>query len=79
MICTMISGAHVRSTCSPLLILNLVYCNTMQVSTHSRGVEECVCSDIARMLEGVASTDLKVEAKQYGKVIVLQSRLGKDA
>ena len=72
-----------------MLKLNLVYCNTMQVSTHSRGVEECICSDIddflkyeqhcARMLEGVVSTDLIVEAKQYGKLIVLQSRLGRDA
>ena len=72
-----------------MLKLNLVYCNTMQVPTHSRDVEECICSDIddflkyeqhcARVLEGVVSRDLKVEAKQYGKVIVLQSGLGRNA
>jgi hypothetical protein len=61
--------------------VSLIYCNTMLIPTASSQNEEIVCTDIddfvkyehhcSRVVEEMMLRDLKVEAKQYGSVIVL--------
>jgi hypothetical protein len=61
--------------------VSLIYCNTMMIPRASSQSEEIVCTDIddfvkyehhcSRIVEETLLRDFKVEAKQYGSVIVL--------
>ena len=63
--------------------VSLVYCNTMMIPSATSQEEEFVCEDIddfvkyehhcLRVVEDTLLRDLKVEAKHYGRSIVLQS------
>ena len=64
--------------------VSISYCNAMRIPTALGGHEEIVCGDVddyvkyeqyrSELVNNFEECDLKVEAKQYGNVIVLERK-----